>query len=252
MLSKNSIRSAASPRSLLSGFTLVELLIVIAIIAVLALLVFGLSSKMVQKARKVASINGMRQVAVGTLSYSSENNGSLNRVIFTGENTILFEPIPGLGDRWVSNTFWGRLQPYLFPDLKASNQSQLGADIRERVAQMLSTKNLNTMQGTPFQDSRIYTDTSGIRLPFAFNTSVSQWNKLSKLQSFDDTARVVYFSYGFSTFNESDAQVAVPPPIKNPSAESNIFWFPDGTAAFTFLDGHLEVLSPPLKAERFK
>jgi prepilin-type N-terminal cleavage/methylation domain-containing protein len=253
MSSKNPIRRSAVPkRNRQLGFTLVELMVVIAIVAVLALIVFGLSSKMIQKAKKVASVNGMRQVAVGTLSYATENNGSLSRVIFSGENTILFEPIPGQGDRWVSNTFWGRLHPYLFSDISPVNQSELAAKIKERLAGMLSTKKLNIMQGTPFQDSRIYSDSSGISLPFAFNSSVSQWNKLTKSQSFDDAARIVYFSYGFSTFNESDAQVAVPPPIKNPSAESNIFWYPDKTAAFTFIDGHVEVLSPPLASERFK
>jgi prepilin-type N-terminal cleavage/methylation domain-containing protein len=245
-------RSLLSKKARHPGFTLVELMIVIVIIAVLALLVFGLSSRMAQKAKKVNSISAMRQVAAGTLSYATENNGSLNRVIFPSDTALLAEPIPGLGDRWVSNTFWGRLQPYLFPDLQVTNQSKLAADIKLRLAGLLNTKNLSTMQGTPFQDSRIYSDSSGISLPFAFNSSVYQWNKLTKTQAFDDVARVVYFSYGFSTFNETDGQKAVSPPIKNPSAESNIFWFPDGTAAFTFIDGHTEVLSPPLQAERFK
>ena len=89
MVFKNQIYSAVPKRPRQSGFTLVELMVVILIIAVLALLVFGLSSKMVQKAKKVASINAMRQVSAGTLSYSTENNGSLNRVIFPGENTKL-------------------------------------------------------------------------------------------------------------------------------------------------------------------
>lgn len=228
-----------------------ELLVVIAIIAVLALLVFGMSSKMLQKAKKVASINSMRQVAVGTLSYSTENNGAINRVVFTSDASVLAEPIPGQSQRWVSNTFWGRLQPHLFPDLSAADQSELGARIKDRLTEMLNTKNLNTMQGTPFQDSRIYTDTSGIRLPFAFNSNVYEHNKLSKTQSYDDVARVIYFSYGFGLLNESDAQKAVPPPIKDPAAQSNIFWYHDDTAAFTFLDGHIEVLKSPLKSERF-
>ncbi len=261
MFSKNPIYSSVSKKPRQLGFTLVELLVVILIIAVLALLVFGLSSKMVQKAKKVASINSMRQVAVATLAYTSENNGKLNRVIDKGETSLLLEPIPGQGDRWVSNTFWGRLHPYMFSDLSVSPQTELAKKINERLLGIFNAKEMKTMQGTSFQGASIYTDTGTIRLPFAFNKAVFQTGTpgssyadktLLRIHSFDDPARVVYFSYGSFLFDESDGKVAVPPPITAPASQSNIYWFSDKTAAFTFLDGHVEVLKPPLAKERFE
>lgn len=253
--------TAVTKRPSYFGFTLMELLIVIAILAVLALLIFGLSSKMTQKAKKVASINSMRQVAVATLAFSGDNNGKLNRVIDKDETSLLLEPIPGQGDRWVSNTFWGRLHPYLFSDLPVSPQSELSKGIGQRLLVLLNTKNVSTMQGTPFQGSSIYADTSGLRLPFGFNKEVFESGtpgssyaekSLKRIHSIDDSARVVYFSYGSFLFDESDGKLAVPPPIKTPASQSNIYWFQDKTAAFTFIDGHVEVLKPPLAKERFE
>ncbi len=229
-----------------------ELLIVIVIIVVIAVLALGMYRKVMMKAKIVASTSGMRQVSVGTLNYSVENQGALNRVIFSNENELLNEPIPGLVDLSVSNTFWGRLQPYLFADTPTTNQPQLSAAIKRGLEVMLSTKDLNTMQGTPFHKSRIYEDTSGLRLPFAFNSSIYEPNKLNRTQSFDDLGRIVYFTYGWELFEQSDAQAAVPLPITNPATQSNIYWYDDGTAAFIFLDGHLEVLKPGLSIQRFR
>jgi prepilin-type processing-associated H-X9-DG protein/prepilin-type N-terminal cleavage/methylation domain-containing protein len=58
-----------------SGFTLTELLIVIAIIAVLVSIMFPLFGGMREKARATACAQNLRQIGVGLLSYVSENNG---------------------------------------------------------------------------------------------------------------------------------------------------------------------------------
>ncbi|MFK7850955.1 MAG: prepilin-type N-terminal cleavage/methylation domain-containing protein [Akkermansiaceae bacterium] len=55
------------------GFTLIELLITIAIIAVLAVLVFGLGRKIKDKAATVTCSNNLRQISLALASYNSEN-----------------------------------------------------------------------------------------------------------------------------------------------------------------------------------
>lgn len=238
-----STASAGIPRR--PGFTLLELLIVIVIIAALAALIMGMSRKMTEKAQRIASISSMRQVAAGTLAYTTENNGELNRLL-TGEETILH------GGKKPSFGFWGRLTPYLFHGLTYNTEEELAASIKDRLPAYLNAKVLQTMQGTPLFGSKIGEDSSGITLPFAFNNNLFELNKLKRISSFDDPARIVYFSYGFEFFDQSDGEKAVSPPITSPATQSNIYWFHDGTAAFTFLDGHVEVLRPPLSAERFQ
>lgn len=55
------------------GFTLIELLVVIAIIAILAALLLPALAKAKSKAKKVACINNLRQIAIGTILYASDN-----------------------------------------------------------------------------------------------------------------------------------------------------------------------------------
>ena len=56
------------------GFTLVEIMVVIAIIAVLATLIFSISGKMLLKAEKVACTSLVRNFSVAIISYESEHN----------------------------------------------------------------------------------------------------------------------------------------------------------------------------------
>lgn len=62
------------PRSHTSGFTLVELLVVITIIIVLAALTFSVTSKIRVAAAKTKSINQMRNIHVAVASYTADNS----------------------------------------------------------------------------------------------------------------------------------------------------------------------------------
>jgi prepilin-type N-terminal cleavage/methylation domain-containing protein len=63
------------PESRQNGFTLIELLTVVAILAILVGLSFGAFSKVTGKAQETACLNNLRQVAVGLISYATDNAG---------------------------------------------------------------------------------------------------------------------------------------------------------------------------------
>jgi prepilin-type N-terminal cleavage/methylation domain-containing protein len=240
---KTSMKSSIPVRR--TGFTLVELLVVIAIIAVLATLVVTAAGKFRQKAREVSAINSIRQVASANMSYSMENFGDINVLLDANDPRQA-------GANYVSLNYWGRLQPYLFGDITATTEGEIAAQIKLRLAGVMGTNDLSKMTGTFQQGAKIYTDRSGIAVPFAFNNSVYLYNKYIKTSQFTDPALVVYFTYGFYRFNGTQAQTYYPMPTGSSSRSGkNIDYFPSKRAAFTFLDGHIEILSPPLNDRHF-
>jgi prepilin-type N-terminal cleavage/methylation domain-containing protein/prepilin-type processing-associated H-X9-DG protein len=60
-----------------TGFTLVELLVVIVIVAVLCTLAFLGTMKTREKARGVACASNLRQIGVAMIAYAADNNGQL-------------------------------------------------------------------------------------------------------------------------------------------------------------------------------
>ncbi len=65
------------PRTLQRGFTLIELLVTISITAVLAVLVTGVSTRMISGGKEARSISNLRQIVTAMHAYANENDDYL-------------------------------------------------------------------------------------------------------------------------------------------------------------------------------
>jgi prepilin-type N-terminal cleavage/methylation domain-containing protein/prepilin-type processing-associated H-X9-DG protein len=75
------------------GFTLVELLIVIAIIAVIGGIAYPLSMSMIGKSREAACLGNLRQIGVGLQSYLQDNSNRLPELALGRESKNSPEPV---------------------------------------------------------------------------------------------------------------------------------------------------------------
>jgi prepilin-type processing-associated H-X9-DG protein len=242
---KNPIHPPVARRHLASGITLVEILISITIIAILATLGFVIFKKAKQKALEAKAIAPMRSVAIVNAQFATENSGKINTLRWVGD------PEERKGG-YVTNSFWGRMIPYLFPDVTTTSQSKLAKELKGRLNGLFGTSNCDKMTGTWMQGSPIYHDASTAPVPFAFNDELYDWNKWIRTNKVSDVSQIMYITYGFGLFNEADGQTATPRPPVGTQPTNNIYYLDNKKAMVGFLDGHVEFMNAPIPQRRFK
>jgi prepilin-type processing-associated H-X9-DG protein len=224
------------------GFTLVELLVAIAIVIVLAAVSFVAMRGVKQKAMQTKAIGPLRQIAEANMAYALENGGI---------NTLKWVGDPEEGKPYVGNSFWGRMQPLMFPEIDGAGQKQLQKNLKQQIGQMFSSTDPDKMTGTLLQGAKIYHDGSGLPIPFAFNKKLHKWGDWINVNRAGSPAETIYISYGFGMFDEEDGRSYVPMPTNGSKPDNNIYYLPSGKAMVAFLDGHMERLAPPISERKF-
>lgn len=97
-----------------AAFTLVELLVVITIIAVLAALLFALTTSIRKKASSATSVSNLRQVGTAIMTHASDNNGTL-------PGPVLTDQFPRYQNNSISGQLGWLLKDYLASDPQPSN-----------------------------------------------------------------------------------------------------------------------------------
>lgn len=227
------------------GFTLVELLVTITIIAALAALVFAVAGKIRANARQANAVSSLRQIALANVSYYTENSGNLNTIRDSPGERGAYE---GKGGRWVGDSFMGRMQPYLFPGIETTNQGDLGKRIKTSLSALLGTTDLRTMAGTVFSGVRTTSDGSAINNPLAINNALRPtWgpaNPPSSVSKFGDPSTILYLTFGRYYFRPE--HIRSYRPLPPPGDNFAIYYLPNRKGIFSFLDGHIELLTPPI------
>ena len=113
----------STPRTRRPGFTLVELLVVIGIIAVLAGFLLTVSSRGKEQANSAICMNNMRQIGAGFIMYTQENEGKYPFHADWGtpqkEDWFHWQPGPGRDPANLPKTSaiakgMGKIEPKLF------------------------------------------------------------------------------------------------------------------------------------------
>jgi prepilin-type N-terminal cleavage/methylation domain-containing protein/prepilin-type processing-associated H-X9-DG protein len=228
-----SIRNAGRPR----GFTLVEVMVVISIIAVLALLVVVMTRRIKEKAYQAKALDPLKQASAACMSYSMENNSDIMTVNFQGS--------PRMKGKWVVGSFWGALTPHIFTGLSLKDDTSSASALKQAVAGFFGTQD-RLMKGTFQGETHGAIPDTCTFVPFAFNTNVTGWDVYRKTSQYESPSSTLYMTYGWSSFSKKDGDKYAPLAKTKAERTNNIDWFSNQTAAFVFLDGHVEVLSPPI------
>ncbi len=87
------------------AFTLIELLVVVAIVAILAAMLLPVLSKAKESARRIVCLGKLKQLALGTIMYAEDHDGSLPHADAAGshrDGNAWDDAVPELVEQWVA------------------------------------------------------------------------------------------------------------------------------------------------------
>ncbi|MCF7837228.1 MAG: type II secretion system GspH family protein [Candidatus Marinimicrobia bacterium] len=124
----NSIRDSRNGKSVGEAFTLVELLVVVAIIGLLISLVLPAASSSLARARSVGCLSNLRQYHLGLTLYAVDNGGRVPR---SGDYFYFKGVRPYVGGPDTTKAYLGRPEPAVFSCPEAGRRAlrDFNADI---------------------------------------------------------------------------------------------------------------------------
>jgi len=214
------------PPALSRAFTLIELLIVVAIISILAALLFPSVGKMLAKGKTTQSVSNLRQIHSAILGYASDNDG--NYPYSYGNGALP----PGGTDR----EFWyNAVKVRLYPHPTAANRSALdganGWGTPNVSRTVLRSPNVEKAWPTSvisygYNNRFAYSPTNSAKLALVYNSA-----KTVMLADNLGNTQFLTPEYG-SSFGKLNA--------RNGATRDNAT---NGVAIAVFIDGHTEMLS---------
>ena len=237
MNTKPNRRSATSGKHA-CGFTLTELLVVIAILAVLALLSIQGVRWAMAGARASTAVKSLQQIALANMAYSTENGGRIvglgNGIDWKGQSTR------GLG-------IMGRLYPYV----SGSDDLPVWKDLHPTFAALRDANVPAAISEPPTPGT--YQKTwacSDLFNQYPGPNTAGGLSAGKRMNQFDSPGRIIYVMSGRNKVDVAMAQdrSQVPLPL---APREGIYYSYRSKAPTAFLDGHGELLAYPINPRFF-
>ncbi len=231
MKSKSSTLSRVQGR--VGGFTLVELLVVIVMIAVLAALGFNVLTRAREQAIAAVDTGKFRQVAVALMSIAQENSGIIphNNINYPGYGIPGTEAVQGAGNRYAFHEMIDRFfppPPVFNPTSIYNYQTRPGND------SIFCSKAAKPWAG--------YTSNGSLPGPlwFSYNANLNNSNWVGRLANVPDQSKIVICA-------ETNHVGGEMRPTDSVTFANNVntryrVSRTGKTALYLFLDGHVETL----------
>jgi len=239
MFDHNRNGESAGWRVLSKGFTIIELLVVIFILAVLTALTFSAAQNAVEQGNRAACLGNLAAVSRGLIHYTLEHNGQF-------PYTFISNAVTGARTQWSEEVFRGgyttSVESFLCPSMKY-DRAAANINIRSRAAMIqalrfsaTSTANNATWAYVSFGANRYGlmpygSDSSWKRA--AITSIANQTKVLMLIEAADQPSFNGWFSVSGASLETMSASTANTSPVADRH---------NGFANASFVDGHVESL----------